>query len=340
MYSTNSCPRAGRDASANSYSTSDCSGFDTRSILSLRTLCMPSSQQTESARTELSPGISESMQRKEPEGPPGYSLIGQCKRFLLATLRSNNTYSMIGNFVISAHLSHGVYLQMLCAALAVRNEVREVERTHSTSDHAKRPSWREVPGIILRSPGVYRYSLAVAFLQHAFEQGFSSVTGLAAAFCCLGLGNLFIAHDLNREYFTREGLLHPASLTSSTTHRSRILRELLTNGAVYWGIADILVGMQGVHNNGLTLMAAPPMFLVGMALACSSIGAVCVKSSSSPNSPVAITLNAFTNYAFALANLTSEIGSAVSATAGLFWGTGSLIIGANKLSSQKRTKCE
>lgn len=340
MHTTNSCPRAGRDALASSHSPSGFLGFTVPPIPSFHTLRMPLSQQTKSAGTELSRGVSESMQRKEPEGPQGSSLIGQCKRFLLATLRSNNTYSMIGNFFIAAHLSHGVYLQMLCAALAVRNEVREAERTHSTSDNAKTLSWGGVPGIISRSPGVYRYSLAVAFLQHAFEQGFSSVTGLAVAFCCLGLGNLFIAHDLNREYFTREGLLHPASRTPSTTPRSSMLRELLTNGAVYWGIADILVGMQGVHNNGSTLMTAPPMFLVGMVLACSSIGAVCVKSSSSPDSPVAITLNALTNYAFALANVTSEIGSAVSATAGAFWGTGSLIIGANKLSSQKRAKCE
>lgn len=340
MHSTNSCPRAGRGALASSRSPSGFLGLNTPPIPSFRTLRMPSSQHTESAGTEPSRDISGSMQKAEPEGPQGSSLIGQCKRFLTAALRSNNTYSMIGNFVISAHLSHGVYLQMLCAALAVQNEVREAERTRSTSDHGKRLSWRGVPGIILRSPGVYRYSLAVAFLQHAFEQGFSSVTGLAAAFCCLGLGNLFIAHDLNREYFTRQGLLHPASLTTSTTHCSRMLRELLTNGAVYWGIADILVGMQGVHNNGSTLMTAPPMFLVGMVLACSSIGAVCVKSSSSPNSPVAIILNAFTNYVFALANVTSEIGSSVSAAAGAFWGTGSLIIGANKLSSQKRAKCE
>ena len=239
-----------------------------------------------------------------------------------------------------AHLTQGIYLQMLCAALAVRNELRESDRIGKPSSVSASPSWRRVPGIIMQSPGVYRYTLAGAFLQHAFEQGFSSVTGLATAFCCLGLGNLFIAHDLNREYFTREGLLTESSQSRLTTHRSNMLRALFTNGAVYWGIADIMVGMQGVHNSGLTFLTAPPMFIVGIGLACSSIAAVCVKSSSSPNSPVAITLNALTNYAFAIANSTSEIGSAVSAAAGVLWGTGSLIIGANKLSKQRRSECK
>lgn len=247
---------------------------------------------------------------------------------------------MIGNFVVAAHLTRGIYLQMLCAALAVRNELRESDRIGKPSSDLASPSWRRVPGIVLQSPGVYRYTLAVAFLQHAFEEGFSSATGLATAFCCLGLGNLFIAHDLNREYFTRERLLPAAGLTPLTTQRSNMLRALLTNGALYWGIADILVGMQGVHNSGLTFLTAPPMFIIGIGLACSSIAAVCLKSSSSPDSPVAITLNALTNYAFAIANLTSEIGSAVSAAAGVLWGTGSLIIGANKLSKQRRSKCK
>jgi hypothetical protein len=270
-----------------------------------------------------------------PDAPLSWS--DRCRRFIYTAKTSNNTYSMIGNVIIAAHLPVGIYVQIICAGLAIWNEMREREASQSIAEKEQAPSWCNTAKRVLWSPGIYRYSLAAAFMANALEQLASHSPGLSAAFLLLGAGNLCVGHDLNRGYFGRHGIGY--SLLRSSSEQGPVIRTawaLLTSGAVYWGIADMLVGLEGLRRRGLHLLIAPPLFGVAVACAAVSVVSVLVLARRAPGSPIPYALNALTNYVFAVANVAYVPGSQAIAAAISLWGTGSVFLALGKCKSQSK----
>ncbi|MFN4894440.1 MAG: hypothetical protein ACK5GN_10745 [Pseudomonadota bacterium] len=259
-------------------------------------------------------------------------------RFIATALTSNNTYSMIGNLTIAAHLQLGIYFQMACAGLAVWNEMREREVGESNVEQPYQRSWGHLIKAFVLSPGIYRYSLSVAFIANAIEHGYSSILGLNTAFVFLAAGNLCVANDMSKSYFERIGIKRDSRSSKRPTARLLWMSALLANGAVYWGIADVLVGLDGLHRAGLDLLISPPLFTVGVASAMVSVASVLVVSRRNPNSPWPFALNAATNYLFGLANFLYVPGAQAAAVAVSMWGTGSVLIALDKYKTSKRGK--
>jgi hypothetical protein len=298
----------------------------------LGSLIVPSSQKPTTKRQE---SIKRSADSK-PGDPHKPSWFRRCTQFALAALKSHNTHSLVGNLVITGHLEWGSYLQAACAGLAVWNEMRETNAGAASLDGRKVASLRDLPLLIARSPGIFRYTLAAVFLQNAYEQGFASVMGLGTAFVGLAVGNILVGHDMNRDYFTRVGISRSVDASTRISSAWKQIGSILSSGAIYWGLADILVGSQGFYKAGLSFHEAPVMFQMGIGLAIASVVSACVLAKRSPDSPVPFILNAATNYVFGLANAVSDLGSLPSIFTGFLWGNGSVIIALKKYARQRR----
>ena len=254
-------------------------------------------------------------------------------RFIATAFTSNNTYSMIGNLIIASHLQFGMHLQLACAGLAVWNEMREREVRSFSTEPSRERSWADFLKALVLSPGVYRYTLSAAFVANAIEHGPFNFLGLGSAFLFLGAGNLCVANDINRSYFRRLGITKEPDCRSQHSPTLRSVLTLLSNGAVYWGIADVLVGLDGLHRVGLDLRTAPPLFAIGVASALLSVASVVALSRRNPNSPWPFGLNAATNYIFGLANLWYIPSAEATAAAVSMWGTGSVLLAVDKYRS-------
>jgi hypothetical protein len=257
----------------------------------------------------------------------------RCARFLAAAVVSNNTYSMIGNLIITSHLPAGSYLQLGCAALAVWNEMRERERVTTQLGARTESPWRQAISTLVWSPGIYRYSLFAAFCANAFEQGLQQGTGLGVAFLLLAMGNLCVGHDLNRTYFARLRTSAPSAAQPSSPSKG-FLGELFTSGVLYWAMADVLVGTRGIHQLGEGILTAPPLFALGVVCAAASVLSTCVLGKRAQHSVVPFGLNALTNYVFAVANYLYVPGTQALAASICLWGTGSAILAFGKLRSR------
>jgi len=249
------------------------------------------------------------------------------KGILLSTLRSNNTPSLIGNLLIVSHLNLGFALNVICAGLAIYNE--GFARLKLKQGDAQTTGTRS-EGLIskardlLSTPGIYRYSLSVAFVLCAAENFIAGAanTLLTPTFVFLALGNFFTARDINRDFSTID--------RDVPSKKASPLLECLANGALWWGIADILAGISALELNGISLQEAPPIFYSAALTSLCGILAVFALGKRANSSPLPFGFNAACNYQFGLGNLIYLSSGGIAPTLCL-WGTGSVILALGKI---------
>lgn len=236
---------------------------------------------------------------------------------------------MSGNLVLVSHLSVGLVLQLACAGLAICNERRSAAiRTDSQEPSVEKSLLsRGMVGPIIRSPGIFRYAMSVCFMAHAVEQlaseGLSHTSASTAlAFALLGIGSFFVGREINKP--TPQRGANPCTFADKA-------KTCLSTGALYWGVADVLIGLQGALQKAPTELLLSPLFVVAISCAAASISSVLMLGTRAQVFPVPMLLNALTNLSFAAANFV-HLGAQeakVSIAIGM-WGIGSLCLAADR----------
>jgi hypothetical protein len=249
------------------------------------------------------------------------------KGILLSTLRSNNTPSLIGNLLIVSHLNLGFALNVICAGLAIYNEGfarLKLKQGDSQTTGTRSEGLISKAKDLLSTPGIYRYSLSIAFVFCAAENFIAGAanTLLTPTFVFLALGNFFTARDINRDLSTRD--------RDVSIKKASPLVECLANGALWWGIADILAGISALELNGISLLEAPPIFYSAALTSLCGILAVFALGKRANRSPLPFGFNAACNYQFGIGNFQYLSSGGIAPTLCL-WGTGSVILALGKI---------
>jgi hypothetical protein len=255
---------------------------------------------------------------------------------LAATACSNNTYSMIGNLLITSNLSFGAVLHFACAGLAIANEMRAPTASSDNMSPPESSDYKSLSRWIVstfKSPGIYRTSLGLAFTMNALEATGRGLLIQTVAFACLACGNFGAARIINQSNsaVTSDPRCGIESETAPPLfERTRAVWTMCTNPGLAWGVADLVVGLSGVQNRDF----ASPFTIVSIGCSLSAIAYALIKGKAAERSPTPLCLNAATNFSFALTNLT--FGSPLIAATLTLWGTGSLIIASNQLRQLRR----
>jgi hypothetical protein len=255
---------------------------------------------------------------------------------LAATACSNNTYSLIGNLLITSNLSFGMVLHLACAGLAIANEMRVPAARSDNMSPSESSDYKSISRWIVstfKSPGIYRTSLGVAFTMNALEATGRGLLIQTVAFAWLAFGNFGAARVVNHSnsaVFSNPSCGIESETAPDLFARARAVWTLCTNPGLAWGVADLVVGLSGVRNRDF----ASPFTIVSIGCSLAAITYALIKGKAAERSPTPLCLNAATNFSFALTNLT--LGSPLIAATLALWGTGSLIIAGNQLRQLRR----